>query len=176
MAPRAGTVVSSTAQKYNSLHLLNRYFIKYPADAEKFVPSIKGGIDLKTMKPDGSKAGVRRSVDNVLKLLDGEKSLDIFECARIDPDTPIETTITGLAEYVKEGKIKGIALSEVKVETIRRAHQVHPICGVEVELSLWFHRYSREWNSGHLRRFGGPNLGLLATWKGFSDRRDQIHR
>ena len=112
--------------KYNSLHLLNRHLTKYPADAEKVVLIIKGRTDLKTMKLDRSKEGVRRSVDNVLKLLNDKKSLDIFGCARVDPDTPIETTIAVLAEYVKEGKIKGISLSEVKAETIRRAHQVHP--------------------------------------------------
>lgn len=99
--------------------------------------SIKGGINTETLRPDGSREGVRRSIDNVLKLLDGKKALDIFECARIDFDTPIETTVGAIAEYVKEGKIKGISLSEVGAETIRRAHKVHPICVVEVELSLW---------------------------------------
>ena len=122
--------------EYNSLHLLNRYFTKYPEDAEKVVLSIKGGIGA-NMRPDGSEEGVRRSVDNCIKLLGGRKTLDIFECARVDPNTPIETTIAALAACVKEGKIKGISLSEVRAETIRRAHKVHPICGVEVEFSLW---------------------------------------
>ena len=30
-----------------------------------------------------------------------------------------------------------IGISEVKAETIRRAHKVHPIAAVEVEYSLW---------------------------------------
>lgn len=119
----------------NSLHLLNRYFTEYPDDAEKVVLCIKGG--LKNMVPDGSEEGVRTSVDNCLKVLGGKKKLDLFECARVDPNTPIETTIKALAEYVKEGKLGGISLSEVKAETIRRAHKVHPIAAVEAELSLW---------------------------------------
>ena len=119
----------------NSLHLLNRYFTQYPDDAEKVVLSIKGG--LRNMKPDGTEEGVRASVDNCLKLLDGKKKLDLFECARVDPNTPIETTIKALAEYVKAGKLGGISLSEVKAETIQRAHKVHPIAAVEVELSMW---------------------------------------
>ncbi len=122
--------------EHNSLHVLNSYFSKYPDDAEKVVISIKGGLGL-GLAPDGGEQNVRRSVDNCLKLLDGKKTLDIFECARVDPNTPIETTIGILATYVKEGKIKGISLSEVKAETIRRAHKVHPICAVEVEFSLW---------------------------------------
>lgn len=121
---------------YNSLHLLANYFSQYPDHADKVVLCIKGGLNAH-LQPDGTREGVRTSVDNVLKLLDGKKTLDLFECARVDPNTPIEITIAALAEYVHEGKIKGISLSEVKAETIRRAHKVHPISAVEVELSLW---------------------------------------
>lgn len=122
--------------EYNSLHLLSQYFDKYPSDAEKVVISIKGGLN-SNMMPDGSEKNTRRSVDACLAMLEGKKKLDIFECARVDRNTPIETTIGVLATYVKEGKLGGISLSEVKAETIRRAHKVHPICAVEVELSLW---------------------------------------
>jgi len=64
----------------NSLHLLNEYFTKYPEDAEKVVLSIKGGLVPGQMKPDGSKAGVQRSIDECLRVLDGKKFLDLFEC------------------------------------------------------------------------------------------------
>ena len=120
----------------NSLQLLNAYFTQYPDDADKVLINIKGGLS-KDRRPTGSEEGVRASVDNCLKLLGGKKKLDMFECARVDPNTPIETTMKALAACVKEGKIGGIALSEVRAETIRRAHKVHPVCAVEVELSLW---------------------------------------
>ena len=123
--------------EHNSLQLLNRYFTKYPEDAGKVVLSIKGDINPETHQPDGSEEGVRKSVDNCIKLLDGRKHLDIFECARVDPKVPIETTIEALGKLVKEGKITGISLSEVKESTIRRAAQIHQICAVEVELSMW---------------------------------------
>jgi pyridoxine 4-dehydrogenase len=42
-----------------------------------------------------------------------------------------------LAELVKEGKIGGIGLSEVSAATIRKAHAVHPLAAVEIELSLF---------------------------------------
>jgi len=57
--------------------------------------------------------------------------------ARIDPNTPVETSIKALAELVKEGKIGGIGLSEINADTIRKAHAVHPISAVEIELSLF---------------------------------------
>lgn len=42
-----------------------------------------------------------------------------------------------LKKMVEEGKIKYIGLSEAGVETMRRAHAVHPITAVEMEYSLW---------------------------------------
>ncbi|KAJ9404827.1 hypothetical protein DTO045G8_7510 [Paecilomyces variotii] len=121
----------------NSLHLLNRYFTKYPENADKVVLSIKGGLKRGALVPDGSEENIRRSVDECLRVLDGKKSVDIFECARQDPNTTVEQTVSILAQLVKEGKIKGIGLSEVDAETVRRAAKIHPIAGVEVELSLW---------------------------------------
>jgi len=123
--------------KRNSLHLLNEYFTKYPEDADKVILSIKGGMIPGSMTPDGSKEGVKRSIEECLKQLDGKKSLDLFEMARGDPKVPIEETVGYIAEYVKAGKLGGISLSEVKADTIRRAHKIHPISAVEVEFSLW---------------------------------------
>lgn len=122
---------------FNSLTLLEKYFTKYPEDADKVVLSIKGGL-LPSLIPDTSPEGVRRSIDNSLKLLNGKKSIDIFECARVDKKTPIETTLKVMEdEYVKTGKIGGIALSEVSAATIERAVKVTKIVAVEIELSLW---------------------------------------
>ena len=42
-----------------------------------------------------------------------------------------------LKKLVEEGKIKYIGLSEASVDTIRRAHAVHPITAVQMEYSLW---------------------------------------
>ena len=121
----------------HSCHLLNEYFKSHPEDAKKVVLSIKGGTVVGQMKPDGSAKNVRRSVEDCLKILDGTKTIDIFECARLDHDVPLEETIGTLAELVKEGKIGGVGLSEVKASTIERAHNIHPIATVEVEVSLW---------------------------------------
>ena len=42
-----------------------------------------------------------------------------------------------LKKLVEEGKIKYIGLSEASVDTIKRAHAVHPITAVQMEYSLW---------------------------------------
>jgi pyridoxine 4-dehydrogenase len=125
--------------KIANLELLNRYFTKYPEDAEKIVLNVKGGLDIygAYLTPKCDRASVHKSIDNILRVLDGKKFLDVFECARVDPTIQIEETIAAIAEYVKAGKIGGIGLSEVSAATIRRAHAIHPIVSVEVEVSLW---------------------------------------
>jgi pyridoxine 4-dehydrogenase len=119
------------------LQLLKYYFEQYPEDRNKVVLSIKGAFDVSTYTPNGTPEGIRSSVEEALFILDGTKEIDIFECARVDPTVPIETSVQALAELVKEGKIGGIGLSEVGAATIRRAHAVHPIAAVEIELSLF---------------------------------------
>lgn len=42
-----------------------------------------------------------------------------------------------LKKLVEEGKIRYIGLSEASVDTIKRAHAVHPITAVQLEYSLW---------------------------------------
>ncbi|KAK4167858.1 putative pyridoxal reductase protein [Cladorrhinum sp. PSN259] len=120
----------------NSLHLIKHYFEEYPGDANKVCLSIKGAFSPKD-GPDGSPEGIRASVDYAVKVLDGVKTIDVFELARVDPRVPIETSVQTLAELVQQGKIGGIGLSEVSAATIRKAHAVHPIAAVEIELSLF---------------------------------------
>ncbi|KAM0329984.1 hypothetical protein ACHAQA_004153 [Verticillium albo-atrum] len=121
----------------NSLTLLNRYFEKYPEDADKVVLSIKGGLSA-GFKPDGSPEGIRRSLDNSIAQLGGRKKLDIFESARRDPNTPLDVTLGIIdKEYVQTGKLGGISLSEVSAATIHEAVKITKIVGVEVELSLF---------------------------------------
>jgi pyridoxine 4-dehydrogenase len=150
----------------NSLQLLNTYFTKYPEDADKIVLSIKGGINSE-FKPDGSRAGIQRSIDNCLKLLDGKKFLDLFECARKDPNVPIEETIGYIAEYVKAGKLGGISLSEVGPETIRKAHSVHPISAVEVEFSLWSTEILENGVASTCAELGIPIVAYSPLGRGF---------
>jgi len=124
--------------EHNSLVLLERYFRKYPEDADKVVLSIKGAINQSGTGPDASPEGIRRSMDKCLRQLDGRKKLDMFECARRDPKTPLEVTFGILQkEYIETGKLGGISLSEVAASTIHEAAKIAKIVAVEVELSLW---------------------------------------
>lgn len=85
---------------------------------------------------DGSAANAKASVEGSLKRL-GIDTIDLFYQHRVDPNVPIEETVGGMAELVKEGKVRHIALSEAGPETIRRAAKVHPITALQSEYSLW---------------------------------------
>ncbi|KAF9004288.1 NADP-dependent oxidoreductase domain-containing protein [Cyathus striatus] len=122
-----------------NLELLARFFDKYPAYADKVFLSVKGAFNILQFKPDASPEGIRRSVDNVLAALRGTKKVDLFECARVDPNYPIEDTMHVLAQLVKEGKFDHVGMSECKAETIRKAHAVHPVALVEIEVSPWMY-------------------------------------
>jgi aryl-alcohol dehydrogenase-like predicted oxidoreductase len=66
----------------------------------------------------------------------GVDYIDIYRPSRLDPAVPIEDTIGAIADMVKAGYVRYIGLSEVGVETIRRAAKVHPICDLQIEYSL----------------------------------------
>ncbi|KAL6246884.1 hypothetical protein RBB50_006191 [Rhinocladiella similis] len=160
----------------NSLHLLRNYFTRFPNDAEKVVLSIKGCMK-PDYTPDGTPEGVRCSVETCLRVLDGKKKIDLFECSRVDRDVPIETTVQALADLVKEGKIGGISLSEVSANTIRRAAKVHKIWAVEVEVSLFSDHVLSEGIAEACAEYNIPIIayspvgrGLLAgQWKSVKD-------
>jgi aryl-alcohol dehydrogenase-like predicted oxidoreductase len=86
---------------------------------------------------NGSPAYVKQSCENSLKRLDTEV-IDLYYLHRVDPATPVEDTVGAMAALVKEGKIRGIGLSEVSAATLERMHTtVHPITAVQSEYSLW---------------------------------------
>ncbi|KAI0811863.1 voltage-gated shaker-like K+ channel, subunit [Xylaria sp. FL0064] len=124
--------------EYNSLVLLERYFEKYPEDAEKVVISIKGGVNPETYKIDASPENTRRSLDTCIAQLKGRKKLDLFEFGRRDPNVPMADTFKLIQdEYINTGKLGGIMLSEVRAETIHEAVKYTRVAAVEVEVSLY---------------------------------------
>lgn len=83
-------------------------------------------------KPDYVKSACEAS----LKRLNVEV-IDLYYLHRKDPDTPIEETVGAMADLIKEGKIRGIGLSEVNSETLRKANSTYPITALQTEYSLW---------------------------------------
>ena len=119
------------------IHLLRRYFTKYPEDADKVTLFIRACCDAATLAPTNTREGVRASAAECNEILGGVKKIDIFGPARMDPNVPMEEIMGALAELVKEGAVGAVGLSEVRADTIRKANALYPISVVEVEFSLW---------------------------------------
>jgi aryl-alcohol dehydrogenase-like predicted oxidoreductase len=101
--------------------------------ATKFAMSWDGD---KPAGVDGSPANARRACEGSLKRL-GLDTIDLFYQHRVDPKVPIEETIGGMAELVKEGKVRFLGLSEASADTVRRAAKVHSIAALQTEYSIW---------------------------------------
>ncbi|KAF3646904.1 putative aldo-keto reductase 2 [Capsicum annuum] len=84
----------------------------------------------------GTPQYVRQCCEESLKRLDVDY-IDLYYQHRTDTSVPIEETMEELKKLVEEGKIRYIGLSEANVDTIKRAHAVHPISCVQMEYSLW---------------------------------------
>lgn len=80
-------------------------------------------------------AAVKNFAAYSLKRL-GVDVIDVYRPARLDPHVPIEDTIGAIADLIKAGYVRHIGLSEVGVETIRRATKVHPIVDLQIEYSI----------------------------------------
>jgi aryl-alcohol dehydrogenase-like predicted oxidoreductase len=79
---------------------------------------------------------VRQACEGSLRRL-GIDCIDLYYQHRVDPDTPIEETVGAMADLARQGKVRFLGLSEASVESIRRAHAVHPITALQSEYSLW---------------------------------------
>jgi aryl-alcohol dehydrogenase-like predicted oxidoreductase len=94
-------------------------------------------------RPDGTRVGingrpeyVRAACDASLQRL-GVDHIDLYYQHRVDRSVPIEETVGAMSELVAAGKVRHLGLSEASVDTIRRAHAVHPITALQTEYSLW---------------------------------------
>jgi len=125
--------------------------------ATKFGYEIDDNGDL-TWQINGKKDYVKKAVERSLKNL-GTDYIDLYYLHRLDPNTPIEETVGAMAELVKEGKVGYIGLSEVSSETIKKAHQIHPLTAVQTEYSL-FERTVEE--AGILDTLQGLGVGFVA--------------
>ncbi len=84
---------------------------------------------------DGRPAAVKNFLAYSLTRL-GVDHIDIYRPARLDQSVPIEDTVGAIADLIKQGYVRHIGLSEVGVETVRRAAAVHPITDLQIEYSL----------------------------------------
>jgi aryl-alcohol dehydrogenase-like predicted oxidoreductase len=106
---------------------------------QQAIIATKFGFDIVDGKVQGinsKPAHIRTVVEESLKRLDVDY-IDLLYQHRVDPHVPIEEVVGVMSELVKSGKVRYLGLSEAGVETIQRAHKVHPITALQSEYSLW---------------------------------------
>lgn len=106
---------------------------------------------------NGTPGYAREACEKSLKRL-GVDYIDLYQMHRVDDQTPVEESVGAMAELVREGKVKYIGLSEPSIESVRRAHKVHPITSIQNEYSL----FTRDPENGMLDTIRELGIGLIA--------------
>jgi aryl-alcohol dehydrogenase-like predicted oxidoreductase len=107
----------------------------------------KFGFDL---GDDRLPRGLNSRPEHILAVCDaslrrlGVEIIDLYYQHRVDPQVPIEDVAGTVAQLVKAGKVRYFGLSEAGVETIGRAHAVHPVTALQSEYSLWAREVEKE--------------------------------
>ncbi|HEX4614282.1 MAG TPA: aldo/keto reductase [Stellaceae bacterium] len=93
-----------------------------------------GGSD--AARGGGDPRYLRQTCEQSLKNL-GVESLDVFVHVARRPERANRRKRRGMADLVKEGKTRFIALSECSAESLRRGSVVHPLVSLQMEYSLF---------------------------------------
>ena len=127
---------------------------------DRVILATKFGIvrtaDPPTRSINGRPEYVKSACEASLRRL-GVDVIDLYQCHRVDPATPIEETVGAMHELVQEGKVRYIGLSEAGPDDLRRAAAIAPIATLQSEYSL-FERGLEEEMLGLLEEL---EIGLL---------------
>lgn len=78
---------------------------------------------------------IKIAVEGMLKRLKTDR-IDLLYQHRVDPEVPIEDVVGVIKDLMREGKVLHYGLCEPGLQTVRRAHKVHPITAIQNEYSL----------------------------------------
>ncbi len=136
----AGITLLDTGDFYGMGHnelLLGRVLREVPRDSVFIQVKFGGMRDPRGMfiGHDARPAAVKNFLAYSLTRL-GTDYIDLYQPARLDPQVPIEDTAGAIGEMIDAGYVRHLGLSEVGVETIRRAHAVRPVAELQIEYSL----------------------------------------
>jgi len=105
---------------------------------EDVVIATKGGVD----KPEPGKIVVDGSPETLLRQVNkarinlNREQIDLFQLHRVDPETPIEDSVSALAQARADGLIRHIGLSNVSRDQLERALAVAPIASVQNRFNM----------------------------------------
>lgn len=103
---------------------------KFGFDIDPETGRMKGGLN-------SQPAHVKQAVEASLKRLRTDH-IDLLYQHRVDPKVPIEDVAGAVKELMDEGKVLHWGLSEMGLQTLRRAHAVLPLTAVQSEYSMFW--------------------------------------
>ena len=96
----------------------------------KVVLATKLHIDAQETQQDGVLACLRRHLEASMQRLQ-TGWVDLYYLHRVNRAVPLEEVAAAMGKLMAEGLIRGWGLSQVGVDTIRRAHEVTPVAAVQ---------------------------------------------
>jgi pyridoxine 4-dehydrogenase len=135
-----GVDLIDTADSYGpyvSEELIHEALHPYPRD---LVIATKAGLvrprpSLEDWPPLGRPEYLRQECEMSLRRL-GLERIDLFQLHRIDPRVPADEQFELLRDLQREGKVRHVGLSEVKVHEIEAAQRIVPIVTVQNRYNL----------------------------------------
>jgi aryl-alcohol dehydrogenase-like predicted oxidoreductase len=110
---------------------------------DRVVVSTKFGMDI-DLQTGERRGGLNSRPDRIRLVVDAQlrrlrtDRIDLLYQHRVDPQVPIEDVAGTIKDLVAQGKVRHWGLSEPGLQTIRRAHAVHPLAAIQNEYSmLW---------------------------------------
>ena len=110
---------------------------------DRVVVSTKFGFDI-DLNTGQRRGGVNSQPDHIRQVVDAQlrrlrtDRIDLLYQHRVDPKVPIEDVAGTIKDLIAQGKVRHYGLSEPGLQTVRRAHAVHPVAVIQNEYSmLW---------------------------------------
>jgi aryl-alcohol dehydrogenase-like predicted oxidoreductase len=142
-AVERGVDLIDTAESYGphaSEELIAEALHPYP---KGLVIATKGGLDRpgpQRWAPNGRPERLREELSGSLKRLRLDR-IDLWQLHRVDPSVPADEQFGAIREFVRDGKVRHVGLSEVTVEQIEQAQRFFPVVSVQNRYNL----ADREW-------------------------------
>jgi pyridoxine 4-dehydrogenase len=102
-----------------------------PLPSTGTVVATKGGFRPGEGKPDV----LREQIEQSLRSLNTDR-IPLWYLHRVDPETPIATSLGAVRQFVEGGQVGLVGISEVSIADIERARAVLPIAAVQNEYNL----------------------------------------
>jgi pyridoxine 4-dehydrogenase len=103
---------------------------------DDLVVATKGGYRPGSGRPDRLRAELEESFKRLRT-----DTITLYYLHRVDPEVPLEESLSVLREYHDAGRIEHVGVSDVRVDQIERARAVVPIAAVQNQYNLAERRY-----------------------------------